>query len=137
MAKILHASDGVRNAAVDAAAALLNGGTIKVYTGSMPSTPATAVTTQTLLATLTFGNPAFGSAVSGTATANAITDDSSADATGTATWARLSTSGGTAVFDVNVGQTGDNTSIEFNTTSFVAGAEIKMTSCTLSMGSGA
>jgi hypothetical protein len=102
MAKVLHASTGARNAAVDAVAALLNSGTIKVYDGSMPASPATAVTSQTLLATLTFNSTAFG----------------------------------TAVLDVNVGQTGDGTSIEFNTTSFVLGAEIKMTSCTLSMGDG-
>src|SRR5688572_27759794 len=88
------------NAACDAMAALLNGGTLKIYTvgSGIPATAATAITDQVLLATLTLGNPAFGAAVAGVATANAITGDTSADATGTASFYRLLTSGGASRF---------------------------------------
>lgn len=136
MAKVLHLSAAARNAMLDAITATLNNGTIKVYTGAMPASVATAVSGQTLLATLTMGATAFGSAVAGVATANAIASDSSADATGSAAWARIATSGGAATMDVNVGTTGDDTTITFNTVSFVAGAEISLTSFTLTMPSG-
>jgi hypothetical protein len=74
------------NSAADAVTALANSGFIKVYDGAQPATADTAITTQVLLATLTFGATAFGSAVAGVATANSITSDSAADATGTAAW---------------------------------------------------
>ena len=72
------------SAIADAVATLCNGGTINIYDGAQPATADTAVTTQTLLATCTFGTPAFGAAAAGVATANAITQDASADASGTA-----------------------------------------------------
>lgn len=48
-------------AKLDAMLAALDGGTIEVRTGAQPATPATAAT-GTLLATLTFADPAFGAA---------------------------------------------------------------------------
>src|SRR5207247_1933356 len=56
------------NASADAVAALLNGGTIRIYTAPQPATADTAITTQTLLASPTLGNPAFTAAVAGVAT---------------------------------------------------------------------
>src|SRR5947207_1771700 len=91
------------NASANAVAALLNGGTIRIYTAPQPATPETAITTQTLLASPTFGNPAFTAAVAGVATAAAITADPSAAASGTANWARFVTSGGATVYDGLVG----------------------------------
>ena len=99
-------SNAGASAAADATCALLNGGTLKIYDGTQPATADTAVSTQNLLATLTFGSPAFGSAALGVATANAITSDSSADFTSTATWFRTLTSGAAAVFDGSVGTSG-------------------------------
>ena len=64
-------------------------GTIKLYTATIPTNADTALGAQTLLATLTFNATAFGAASSGVATANAIVSDTSADATGTVTWARI------------------------------------------------
>src|SRR5438552_11470475 len=93
------------NASADAVAALLNGGTIRIYTAPRPSSADVAVTTQTLLASPTFGNPAFAAAVAGVATAHAITADPSAAASGTASWARFVTSGGATVYDGTVGTT--------------------------------
>lgn len=123
-----------RQAMLDNLCGQLNSGTIKIYTGSMPATPETAVSSQTLLGTLTLNATAFGSASSATpsvATAGSITQDSSADATGTAAWARIATSGGTAVMDVDVGTSA--TTIVLNTTSIVSGGPISISSFTLSL----
>ena len=82
-------SNDAAKAACDAVVDLLDAGAgaakVQIYDGSQPANPDVAVTTQTKLAELTCNDPAFGDAAdddpSGKATANAITDDSSADAT--------------------------------------------------------
>jgi hypothetical protein len=74
-----------RNAAADAVAGLLDGGTIEFQTSGNVE-----------VATVTFGTPAFGSAVGGVATANAITEDSSVTG-GTIAKYVAKTSGGDAV----------------------------------------
>jgi len=63
------------------------------------------------------------------ATANAITADSSANATGTATWFRaLESDGTTAVFDGSVGTSGAN--INLNSVAISVGAAVSVTSYT-------
>jgi hypothetical protein len=128
----LKISTGARNAAAEAITDLLDGGTIKIYTGSAPANPQ-AAPTGTLLGTLTFANPAFGAASTGTVTANAITGDTSADATGTAGWCRLATSGGTATIDGDVTATGGGGLLELATVSVAAGVAINVTSCSFTM----
>src|SRR5712671_4380363 len=91
------------NASADAVAALLNGGTVRIYTAPQPASADVAVTSQTLLASPTLGNPAFTAAVAGVSTAAAITADPSASASGQANWARFVTSGGATVYDGLVG----------------------------------
>jgi len=109
------------NAAADATCALLNSGKLRIYDGSQPATADTAITSQVLLAEMTYNSTAFASAVAGVATANAITSDSAADATGTATWLRsLKSDGTTVIFDGSVGTSGCN--LNLNTTSIVANA---------------
>lgn len=122
------------NTKVDAQAALLNSGFIDIYDGTQPATADTAVGAQVKLARLTFGNPAFAAGVAGVATANAITQDSSADATGTATWFRALKSDGTKVFDGSVGTSGANMNI--NSTSIVAGTVVSCTSFTMTESKG-
>jgi len=116
------------DAVVDRIDAGAGAGTIKIYAGTIPTNADTALGAQTLLATLTFTDPAFGGAVNGVATASAITSDGSADATDTATWARIADSTGTTVMDVTVGTSGDD--INFNTVSFVTGATVSITALT-------
>lgn len=103
MAHNVTVAAAASNAIADAVALLCDGGTIKVYDGTQPATADTAVTTQTLLATCTFANPAFSAAVAGVATAHAITQDASADASGTASWFRVVSSAAATVFDGTVG----------------------------------
>lgn len=111
----------------------LNGGTgaaiLEVYSGTKPAGPDTAVTTQTLLGTLTCSDPAgVVSTIVGvpTLTFNAITSDASADASGTASWARLSSTGGAtvAVLDVDITSTGGGGFAQMNTTIITAGGPI-------------
>lgn len=105
---------------------------IQIYTASQPATPETAVSSQTLLGTLTMSGTSFPAASSGVLTANAITDDSSADATGTAAWFRMSTqSGGTAICDGSVGTA--TCDMIVNTTAFTSGSTISCTSCVITM----
>lgn len=129
MASNLQVSTTGQNAEVDAIVALANTGYIRIYDGSQPANANTAVSTQTLLAELRFGSTAFGAAASGTATANAITSDSSANATGTASWFRVLKSDGTTVlWDGSAGTA--TADLILNTTSIVSGATVAITAMT-------
>jgi hypothetical protein len=63
--------DTASNAMVDALTDLIDGGTLEIRTGAKPASPNDAAT-GTLLATLTFSSPSFGSAASRVATVGAI-----------------------------------------------------------------
>ena len=124
-------------AALNAIVDLLDGdtppGTIKFYGTAKPATADTAIGGQTLGATCTFSNPAFGVATTAdpsVATASAITDDSAADADVTVIWARWATgTAGTTVLDCTVGTGTED--INFNTNVFVTGATVSVTALTV------
>ena len=131
MAKNTQKTNLAVNTEGDALAALLNAGFIKIYDGTQPATGDTALSGNTLLATLTFGNPAFTSTVAGVATANAITSGT-AVATSTATFCRLFKSDNTtAVFDGSCGTSAAN--LVLNTTSIVSGATVSCSSFTFTI----
>lgn len=106
-------------------------GLLRVYDGSRPSTGGAATT---LLAQLTFSDPSAPDASSGVLTFSAITKDSAADATGTATWCRAVDSTGSHVFDGSVSATGGGGDYQLSTVSIVANAEVTCTSGTLTAG---
>ena len=109
-------------------------GTIKVYDGSQPATPETAVSGQTLLATLTFQDPTVTAGATGSLlTFDSIDDDVSADNGGVATWARILDTAGAAVFDIDVTATGGGGGLEFNTTTFVAGKVVSISAFTIAL----
>lgn len=123
----------IRNAMLDTittragASALL-----RIYDGTRPATGA-AITSQVLLAELTC-NATFAPAASGgTLTLNAITQDSSANNTGTASWFRIVKSDGTSfVLDGNVGTSGSD--LNLVTTSIVATQPVSVTSFVITEG---
>jgi len=116
-------STTLRNTRMDAiATAVGNAGLLKFYDGTRPATGGTATN---LLATLTCGTPFAAASSGGVLTANAITT-ANASATGTATWARLTTSGGTFVADMNVGTSGSD--INMTSVSFVSGQPVAVSS---------
>ena len=124
-------TNAVASAMADVIGDSLDSGTIKIYNGTIPTDADTAVGAQTLLATLTFNAAAFPAASNGVLTAAAITSDSSADATGTASWARIANSGGTTKMDVTVGTSGED--INFNSVAFQSGATVAISSLTITM----
>lgn len=134
MASAIKIADALREDMADAIVALLgSGATLKIYTGTKPAGPGTAIGAQVLLGTLTC-SATFGTYSAGVLTANAITQDSAADATGTAAWYRLATSGGTALIDGEVGTSGSD--LNLNTLSIVTGGPISVSSFTYTMPGG-
>jgi hypothetical protein len=121
---------GAMDAVVDDIDNGAGAGTIKIYSGTQPADGDAALSGNTLLATLTFSDPAFGAtSTGGVATASAITDDSSADATGTAAWARIQDSDSNNVFDCDVGTSG--ATINLNSVSITSGGTVSITSFTM------
>lgn len=132
MANNPNLSNLAANDAVDAIAAHLDSGLLRIYNGTQPATADDALSGQTLLAELGFGAPAFGAGSGGVATANAITPDSSANATGTATWYRCVKADGTTVIcDGEIGTSGSD--LNMNSVSIQAGAEVSVTGFALTI----
>lgn len=116
------------DAIVDDIDAGLGAGTIAIRTGLQP-TNVDDVDTGTLLGTLTFSDPAFGAAATGTATAGSIASDTSADASGTAEHFRIKDSDGNIHSDGTCGQgSGD---LSFDNNVIVAGGTIAISSFTV------
>lgn len=123
----IRLSTAVRNARLDQITVFASSSaTLSLYTGTQPAGGA-AITTQTLLAQLICGATFAASAVSGVLTLNTIAQDSVADATGVATWARLDTSSGTWVADFDVSTTGAGTGdIQLASTSISTGGVVSL-----------
>ena len=101
-----------------------NAALLRIYDGSRPARGGTATT---LLAELTCGTPFAAGASSGVLTLGSITQDSSADATGTATWFRIVKADGTSfVMDGDVGTSGSD--LNLTTTSIVATQPVSVSS---------
>lgn len=107
-------STTLRNNRLDEITALIDAGAgaglLKIYTGPRPATGA-AITSEILLATLTFSDPSFPAAAVGIITASAITSDSSADATGNAAWFRILDSDLNFVLDGSIGLSGSDLNV--------------------------
>jgi hypothetical protein len=126
----------IRNAMLDLITTRAgNGALLRIYDSTGTGRPATggAVTTQVLLAELTCGTPFAASAASGVLTLSSITQDSSANNSGTATWFRIVKSDGTSfVLDGNVGASGSD--LNLTTTTIVSGQPVSVTSFTITEG---
>ncbi|MBB2915849.1 hypothetical protein [Cupriavidus alkaliphilus] len=101
---------------------------LTVYNGTRPATGGSATTA---LAALTCSATLAPGAAGGVLTLNAISN-AAATATGTATWARLTTSGGTFLIDLDVGTSG--TDLVLNATGIVTGATVSVTAATITAG---
>lgn len=135
MASNLKLAAALSNAMLDTVTSQLGASALlRIYDGAQPAGPSVAVGAQVLLGTLTCNATFAPGASGGVLTLNAITQDSAADATGTATWFRLLTSGGTAKLDGSIGTSGAD--LNLNTTSIVTGGPISVSSATLSLPTG-
>lgn len=107
---------------------------IKIYSGSVPTNAATALGAQVLLATLTgAATPISGTSDTGTAgrATWAAIASATAAATGTASFFRTTTSGGTVIDQGTVGTSAADAIV--NTTAFTAGSTISITSRTVDL----
>lgn len=127
MANVRLAS-AAQQAAGDAIVDLIDiggAGTIQIRSGTQPAT-ANDAATGSLLATLTWSATAFGdTSTGGVVTAATITEDTYADTTGTASWARVLSGGGATIFDCDVGTT--DATILLNSVNLVEGAVVSIT----------
>lgn len=121
-----------RNTALDAIKGSYNSGMLRIYSGSVPANADAALGGATLLAELTLNATAFPAASSGVLTANAITSDSAADATGTASFFRLLASDGTTVLAQGAVAT-SGAELNLATTSIVANAVVSVSSLTITL----
>lgn len=112
-------------------------GKLRIYSGTAPADADAALSGNTLLAELVLSDPAFGAAADlnpgARATANAIADDTAADATGTASFFRIVDSDGTVIMQGDVTATGGGGTLQLATVSIVANAVVKVTSLTFTV----
>jgi len=110
-------------------------GTINIRSGTQPAS-ADLAETGTLLASIPFNDPCAPDASGGVLTMNVspVLEDSSADNTGTATWARIKDSNGNTIFDCDVGTSG--ATINLNTVNIVAGGPVRITGFTITQPAG-
>ncbi len=127
-----HIYDSGITTALNAFGALLNSGTLKIYTGSQPAVD--VAPTGTLLVTLTFGSTAFAAAAAsgagGTMTANAITAGTAAN-TGTAGYFALVSSGSVVLATGACATSG--VELNFNTVNITIGDTVSVTSFAVTM----
>lgn len=125
-----HYKASTRNAMLDAITAAIGAsGLLRIYDGTQPTNADTALGAQNVLSEHALSATAFAAAVAGVATANAIADDTSANAAGTATWFSLLTSAGVRVVDGSVGTSGAD--LNLNSVTFTVGALISISALTL------
>jgi hypothetical protein len=110
--------------AIDAGTA----GLLRIYDGVRPATGGSVTN---LLAELTLSDPC-GTVTNGVLTFSAITQDASANATGTATWFRIVTSAAAFVLDGGVGTSGAD--LNLTTTSVTTGQPVQVTSLVFTEG---
>lgn len=136
MANNLKYSAALKNAQQNAVTTTLGASAVlNIYSGTQPATPDTAVGSQVLLASLTCNATFAPAAASGVLTLNSIsngTGTAGAGAGTTATWYRLTTSGGVAHVDGTVGISGADLNI--NNTSIATGQTVSVTGFTLTNG---
>lgn len=135
-------SNAAALAACDAVVDLADGGAgaavLNIYSGTAPTLADDSLSGNTLLAELTMSDPAFGAAADITpgarATANAITSDTSANASGTASFFRILDSNSNVIVQGTVSATGGGGELQLNSVSISAGVEVEVTSLTITLG---
>jgi hypothetical protein len=137
MALLFKLGTTMRNGACDGIVDAVDGGTppgrLEHRTGTQP-TNVNDASSGTLLGTNLFANPAFGSAATGVATANAIGSDTNADASGTAGYFRIYTGAGGDTAALCQGNSGTaSTDLVFNNNVIVAGGTIAISAMTVTV----
>ena len=125
----------VVTSSVDAVKALFAGGTVRIYGGTVPTDVDASLGSATLLAELALGTPAFGTAAASgndiVCTTPAPISDSSANATGTATFFRIFDSSAVLRAQGSAGGAGSGADMVLTQPSFVTGGPVEITVITL------
>lgn len=124
------ARNAMCNALVDLIDAGAGAGSVFIRTGAPPTNVADA-DSGTLLATNPMSDPAFGNAATGVATAAAITNDSSAAASGDAGHFRVKDSDANTIFQGTAGEAADTPDMVFDEKSIVLGGVVAITAMTV------
>jgi hypothetical protein len=122
------------NAMMDALSTALDAGKLRIYdaTGGVPSNADDSIGSNVLLAELTLNAASFGTPSNGAITAGAITADSSANATGTASHFRLwDAAGTTCYFQGTCGTSAAD--LVLNSLSIASGATVSVSSLVLTL----
>ncbi len=130
----LSRTAATKNLALDAAYDRGTGMLLKVYSGTVPANADASLGAAVLLSTLTLSSTPFTAASAGVKTASAITSDTAAAATGTASFFRLTTSGGTAVAQGTVSASGGGGDAIINSTSIVANTTVSCSALSMTAG---
>ena len=129
-------SDALRSARAQKIIDLINAGigpgSMLFYTATQPAKGA-AITSQTLLGTTPFAEPA-GTVSAGVLTFALMTDDSSADADGIAAWVRVLDGDGAFVMDMTVTNNAGAGPVKMPSTQIYAGGIIHVASGVLTEG---
>ncbi len=132
---VLRLANAARTAAANGILGLIDAdvgaGTLKIYSGTQPATPATAAS-GTLLATVVLIDPAAGAVTNGVAT---ITDTVAVTAVGagTAGWFRIADNSGDVVMDGAVTVTAGGGQLELNTLAFSVGVTVDLGALTFTV----
>ena len=122
-------STTLRNAQLDAiTTAVGSAGKLQIYDGTRPATGGTATTK---LAEFTLGSP-FSAAASSGALSPTLPSNTTGITNGTATWFRITTSGGTFVIDGSVSTSGAD--LNLNTVTISTGGTVSITGFTITRG---
>jgi hypothetical protein len=110
---------------VDELKAMLDGGSLTIYSVARPVSADHAVERSGTLATFTFASPAFGIPSDGLETPAFVADPVAASSVGTPGFARACKADGTVIADFSAGP--GNREIKFSEVSFSQGAPVKLT----------
>jgi hypothetical protein len=109
---------------LDELKALLDGGTLTIYSVARPTSPDQPVERSGTLATFTFASPAFAAGSDGLETPIFVANPVAASSVGTPGFARARKADGTVIADFSAGP--GNREIKFSEVSFSQGAPVKL-----------
>ncbi len=129
----LQLDTDIRNDLLDGIDSVFDGGTLKIYTTAQPANADTAISGQTLLATVDVDADSFNAAASGAKTKQGTWSELSAIATGTAAWFRLANGADSRRIDGDITITSGGGVLELDSLSITSGQVVTITTFTLNM----
>jgi hypothetical protein len=127
----LSRTDEDKNASLDASAALLNSGVLRLYAGTIPADVDAALGGATLLSEHDYSATAFAAAAAGVAVSNAITDTAAVGAGVCTFWRAFKTGGTVATRQGDASLTGAGGDLQLDNTNIALGQTVNIGTHTL------